>query len=256
MAEFRKHRDAPAPGTIPAALDMFRSEVRFYREIAPHIGVRVPACYRAEMTDDGTLLVLEDLSSWQPGADPVEVARVLADLHSRWTDVAPVRWPWLRPIGAAVDLVESLYDRTWPVLSARTDLTPAVRDLARRLVGNVTASEHAIGRAGRPTLIHGDASLANMRTSAWAEIAVLDWEDVSASPGIADLAWLLISSVEPGLWADVIASYGTSDGLTDVLPAIAAQGLFELSGTPDESPEGGAWVARLAAGCRYLAATS
>jgi hypothetical protein len=63
---------------------MFRCEVRFYEEIAPVIGVRVPACYRAEATDDGTLLELEDLSSWQPGADPARVAEILAGLHESW----------------------------------------------------------------------------------------------------------------------------------------------------------------------------
>ena len=49
---------------------MFESEVRFYREIAPVVGVRVPACYQAEENEDGTLLVLEDLSDWTPGAEP------------------------------------------------------------------------------------------------------------------------------------------------------------------------------------------
>ena len=57
---------------------MFRCEVRFYQGIAPVIGVRVPACYRAEATHDGTLLELEDLSSWHPGADPASAAEVLA----------------------------------------------------------------------------------------------------------------------------------------------------------------------------------
>jgi Phosphotransferase enzyme family len=256
VAEYRKQRGVPAPGTIPAALDMFRSEVRFYLEIAPAVGVRVPECHQAEVTGDGTLLILEDLSSWRPGADPVEAARVLAELHARWVGVAPLRWPWLRRIGAAVDLVESLYDRTWPALAARADLTPAVRSLAQKLIGNVTASEYAISRAGPLTLLHGDASLANMRTSSSAEIALLDWEDVSAAPGIADLAWLLISSVEPSRWAEVIAGYGTSAGLTDVLPAVVVQGLFELSGTPDQSSEGAAWLARLEAGCQYLATNS
>lgn len=37
---------------------MFESEVRFYREIAPYVGVRVPECYRAEAGPDGTLLEL------------------------------------------------------------------------------------------------------------------------------------------------------------------------------------------------------
>ena len=55
-----KRRDPPLPGSIPAAPDMFRAEVRFYRCVAPVAGIRVPACYRAEVTPAGTLLELED----------------------------------------------------------------------------------------------------------------------------------------------------------------------------------------------------
>lgn len=232
---------------------MFRSEVRFYREIAPDIGVRVPACYRAEASAEGTLLVLEDLSSWQAGADPAEAARVLATMHVRWSGRAHTRWPWLRRIGIAVDLVEALYEQAWPDLAARTDITPVVRDLGAWLVGNVAASEHSISRAGPLTLAHGDASLANMRTGPAAEIALQDWEDVSAAPGIIDLAWLLVSSVEPMAWPEVIDAYGTSAGLTDVLPAVAVQGLFGLSDSPDGSAAA-AWLARLEGVARYLAA--
>ena len=72
----------------------------------------------------------------------------------------------------------------------------------------------------------------------------------------AGIAWLLISSVEPGRWPEALAAYGTSAGLTDVLPAVAVQGLFELSETQDGSPEGEAWLARLNAGCEFLVATS
>ncbi len=252
MPEFVKRRGLPAPGSIPQALDIFRSEVRFYREVAPEVGVRVPACYQAEITADGTLLVLEDLSSWQPGADPGAAARVLADLHARFTGRAHIRWPWLRRVGAAVHLVEALYHQTWPALAVRHDMTPTVRDLAGRLVGNVAASEHAISDAGPLTLAHGDASLANMRTSAAAEIALLDWEDVSAGPGITDAAWLLVSSADPATWPEVIQAYGTSDGLADVLPAVAVQGLLELSDTPDGSAAASAWLARLEAAGQYL----
>ncbi len=214
---------------------MFRCEVRFYREVAPEIGVRVPACYHAEISDDGTLLVLEDLSSWQAGADPVAAARVLAKLHARWSGRAHLRWPWLRPVGAAIELVEALYSDSWPAIAARRDLTPRVRDLAGRLVGKVADSEQVMGRAGPLTLAHGDASLANMRTSADAEIALLDWEDISTAPGIADLGWLLVSSVAPARWDEVIAAYGTPAGLAEVLPAAAVQGLFSLSDSPDGS---------------------
>src|SRR5215469_8059257 len=132
-----KRRARPDPGSISEALDSFRAEVRFYREIAPVVGVRVPACYQAEVTDEGTMLVLEDLSAWQPGADPAAAARLLVGLHRRWESQAAVRWPWLRPLGAGVELVSELFDRTWPQLVARGDLTPPVMAAGLALVGRV-----------------------------------------------------------------------------------------------------------------------
>ena len=192
-----KRRDPQAAGTIPDVLQIFRAEVRFYREIAPVLGVRVPACYRAEDSDEGTLLVLEDLSAWRPGADPLVAARLLARMHTRWEGRAHVQWPWLRRVGAASALVATLYDRVWPLLAERTDLTAEVQALGSRLTGRVIEVESAVVRAGPLTLVHGDASFHNMRTSPDGEVALLDWEDVSAVPGVLDLAWLLVSSVDP-----------------------------------------------------------
>lgn len=247
MSRHVKRRGRPDPGTIAAALDIFASEVRFYREIAPEAGVRVPACYQAEVSDEGTVLVLEDLSGWQPGADPAAAARLLSGMHRRWAGQASARWPWLRPVGAAVDLVEDLYSRTWPVLAARPDLQASVRSLGERLVGRVTDSEHAIALAGPLTLVHGDASMANMRTGPGGEVALIDWEDVSAAPGVLDLAWLLVSSVEPPAWDDTIAAYESPapGGLADVLPAVCVQGLLSLSDAADGSADAMAWMRRL-----------
>jgi hypothetical protein len=245
MSEYVKRREHAAVGSITEALDSFRSELRFYREIAPVVGVRVPACYRAEDSSDGTLLVLEDLSQWRPGADPRAAAAVLSGLHRRWAGRAEERWPWLRPIGAAVDLIEDFYREAWPELTARTDLTPKVRALGERLLGRVTESEHALRLAGPLTLVHGDASLLNMRTGPAGEVALLDWEDVSAAPGVLDLAWLLVSSVPPGEWEDVIAAYGPATGLAHVLPAVAVQGLLSLSDSAPGTAEAEAWLGRL-----------
>lgn len=247
-----KRRGRPARGSISEALDSFRAEVRFYREIAPVVGIRVPACYRAEDTDAGTVLVLEDLSGWQPGADPLAAARVLADMHWRWAGQALVRWPWLRPVGAAVDLVEQLYARVWPELAARPDLTPSVRMLGERLVGRVAESERMISAAGRLTLVHGDASMLNMRTGSGGQVALLDWEDVSAAPGALDLTWLLVSSVEPARWDEAIAAYGPDAGMTQVLLAVAVQGLLSLSDASAGSAQATAWIRRLDAAADRL----
>lgn len=240
-----KQRDRAAPGSITDALGSFRAEIRFYREIAPVAGVRVPACYRADETAGGTVLVLEDLAEWPAGADPATAARVLAGMHRRWEGQAHVRWPWLRPVGAAAELVEELFARLWPELSARTDLTPPVQALGQRLRGNVVSCEREISAAGPLTLVHGDASLLNMRTGPGGELVLLDWEDVSAAPGVLDLAWLLVSSAEPGAWDEVIAAYGRPAGLPAVLPAVAVQGLLSLSDTAAGSAAAAAWIRRL-----------
>jgi len=253
---YLKQRDPAVPGTIPYALDMFRSEVRFYREIGDAAGVRVPACYRAEDNDSGTLLELEDLSGWAEGADPAAAAAMLAGMHERWSGRAHLQWPWLRRIGAAVELVEDLYTQTWAQLAARRDLTMPARDLGERLVGHVAQSEYATSRGGPITLAHGDASLINMRTGPDAEIALLDWEDVSAAPGVTDLAWLLVSSVPPAQWDDVIAGYGTAaSGLPHVLPAATVQGLLSLSDSPDDSADAAAWIERVSEAAKRLQAS-
>lgn len=80
---FIKRRQPAPPGSIPDVLQMFVNEIRFYREVAPVVGVRVPNCLTAEEDAGATLLALENLSDWEPGADPSEAARLLARMHAR-----------------------------------------------------------------------------------------------------------------------------------------------------------------------------
>jgi len=247
VKEFVKRRTPALAGSIPAVLDMFRSEVRFYREIAPHLSLRVPQCYASSEEADGTRLVLEDLSHWEPGADPIRVAELVADHHRRWEGAAEGRWPWLRRVGAAVDLIAALFDRTWTQLEARPDLRPAVRRLGESLVGRITEVEWAEAGTGALTLVHGDCATGNLRTSPDGEIVFLDWEDVRLASGAVDLAWLLITSVEPGRWDDVRAAYGPCPDLLSVLPCAASQGLLGLAGLEEGSGAAVALVGRLEA---------
>ena len=94
----------------------------------------------------------------------------------------------------------------------------------------------------------------NMRTGPADQVVLLDWEDVSAAPGVLDLAWLLVSSVEPAHWDETIAAYSLSGGMTQVLPAVAVQGLLSLSDTCAGSAEATAWMWRLDAAAGRLGA--
>jgi Ser/Thr protein kinase RdoA (MazF antagonist) len=120
------------------------------------------------------------------------------------------------------------------------------------LVGNVVAAEHQITAAGPLTLVHGDASAPNLRISPDGEIALLDWEDVSAAPGVLDLGWFLLSSVDPEVWPATIAAYGDDTGLRAVLPSLVVQGLLTLADHAPDSPEAEAWRRRLDAAAELL----
>jgi hypothetical protein len=257
---FEKVRPRARPGSIPEALDMFRSEVRFYREVRPvlrGVGVRVPACVSAEVLGDGsTRIVLEDLSSLRRGAEPAAVAGALRRLHDAFAgdDDVLARWPWLRRVGAGADLIGAHYESLWvSSLRDRGDQPAPVRQLGASLVGRVAAAEWAEGSAGPLTLCHGDPSVRNVFTDADDEVVFVDWEDVRCASGIVDLAWLLVSSVEPSSWPAVGAAYGVASqtDLVAVLPSVAAQGFFALAGASD-AIEAAGWIKRLAAAAERI----
>jgi hypothetical protein len=251
VTTFTKRRDAATTGSIPDVLQMFTREVRFYREVAPYVGVRTPTCYLAEERDGATHLELEDLSSWRPGAEPAVAARVLRDLHARWEGRAVERWPWL-PRPDLGNLVGEMYDEAWATARDRPELTPTVRDLGDSLVGRVVEVDARAEASGPMTFTHGDASALNMRTSPDGEVALLDWEDYGAAPGTIDLAWYLVSSVPPIEWDAAITAYGETSGLADALPSAAVQGLlsFAFEEGHDDALE---WVASLEEAARRMA---
>lgn len=247
---FTKRRRAASRGSIPDVLQMFTREVRFYREVAPDLGLRVPACYLAEEHDGATHLELEDLSAWRPGADPEVAARLLGDLHHRYEGVALERWPWL-PRPDVAHLVGPLYDEVWAAARERADVPDVVRGLGDSLVGRVAEVEQRAEASGPVTFTHGDASGLNMRTSPDGEVALLDWEDYGAGPGIVDLAWHLLSSVPPRDWDRSLAAYGDTSGFVDALPAVAVQGLLSFA-FEEGHDDGREWMACLAEAARRL----
>lgn len=250
---FVKRRDPATPGSIPDVLQMFTREVRFYREVAPIVGVRVPDCFHAKESDNGsTYLELEDLSDWQAGADPLAGAKALRDLHLRWQGRAKRSWPWLPRPDVSV-LVEQLFDEEWARTRQRRDLTSPARELGDKLLGRAAEAERNVGTLGPETLVHGDASSSNMRTSATGVVALLDWEDFGLGPGISDLAWFLISSVSPEHWNSSIEAYGGSDNSLDrVLPAAAVQALLTLGGEDEGSQSAADWIDRVTEAARRL----
>jgi aminoglycoside/choline kinase family phosphotransferase len=181
-----------------------RSEVGFYSELAPTLGVRVPACWYAAISEDGTrfTLLLEDLSPrtagrQADGCSPAQAAaavRNLARLHaSRWNDET------LRNVGFLV-----------PLTSQRAAfLADLVKDAADRFIaryaGHLCDADkttlHEVAEAlagwqvGYPepfSVIHGDYRLDNlMFHPVDGEVVAVDWQTAAVALPARDLAYFI-----------------------------------------------------------------
>jgi hypothetical protein len=87
VKRFVKRRAPPLPGSIPDVLGMFTAEVRFYREIAPQVGVRVPECYEASEGPEGYPGHHEDSSS-------ARVTRAMSHVITGGVTALPARRTW------------------------------------------------------------------------------------------------------------------------------------------------------------------
>ncbi len=206
---------AKLPAVDPAARTMlanpYRTEVRFYDEIASTVAVRVPATHHAAMAPEGGdfVLLLEDLAPAVQGDQiagctvaQVEDAVVnLAGLHGpRWCDPALLEIDGLAIngpadaalmadlFGPAVELfVENLADQ----LSA-DDVTTV-----RAIVPVI--EEWALARPERFGLVHGDYRLDNLLfpPDGGPGVVAVDWQTLSLALPARDLAYVVATSLDP-----------------------------------------------------------
>jgi len=186
------------------------TEVRFYREIAPALPVRVPdALCAVSDRAQGFALVLEDLAAGSAAfsdvAHPVDAARAgtvvaaLARLHAAlWesprfrSDLAWLRAPGRNPLVGRERALCALALR--PGLARFPDLVPAaIRDAAGRVLA---ARDRLDARwAARPlTLVHGDDHLGNLFWEG-EEVGFLDWQVTQIGPGMRDVSYFLVTSL-------------------------------------------------------------
>lgn len=205
--------DDPASRMAGVALGNYEREVRFYRELAPTLAVRAPACYAAELDEASGLfsLLLEDLAPAEVGdqltgctLDQAAAAvAALVGLHApRWADpTLAAHEAWLVPkvVGGGELLAQ--------VVGA---LVPAFVDrYADALPDEVLATVERMGEAlprwvelpaGPLTVTHNDYRLDNLlfRTDGpTTTVAVVDWQTVGLGPGIADVSYFLGAGLLP-----------------------------------------------------------
>lgn len=188
------------------------TEVRFYREIAAQVPVRVPRVHAACATPDGRrfALLLEDLSGARfvtvgeraTLADARAVVRELARLHaSFWEsprfagDLAWVRCLENRRRELRVErfLTAQMLRRAERRFA---DELPADFRAAVRLVCRERDALERIWAEGPRTLVHGDCHVGNLFFGSEG-VGFLDWQVLARAPGLRDVSYFLCNSL-PG----------------------------------------------------------
>jgi hypothetical protein len=181
---------------------IYRTEVEFYRSLAPTLAVRTPVLHHSELGEDHTrfVLVLEDLAPRVQGDQlagcTLEMAEVavenLAGLHGpRWCDPTLEELDWLSAIdadGAAMvgavtaDATERFLDRYRDRLLDED--VQLLRSLPEVLPGWVLA------RSERFAPLHGDYRLDNLLFGQGPDpVAAVDWQTVTLGLPARDLAY-------------------------------------------------------------------
>jgi hypothetical protein len=194
----------PADGSFREAerrFGAFDREIRFYRDVAGRVPLRLARIYYADGADDGKVLLMEDLCSYRAldqvhGMRHEEVlftAREVAKLHAAFASPGALEGlDWL-------PLHDHFFDdgfaEHWPAFARFYELRigrDAVR-LGERVVRSMRWLEERI--ADRPvTLIHGDLRADNLLVGAGnpcSEVVLLDWQLANRSLAAIDIARML-----------------------------------------------------------------
>lgn len=222
-------RYEPAGVTAPAKLiakfasdhastqNMLRSfdgnarEVRFYRELAPEIGLGTPRCYFAHI-DPNThrfCLLLEDLAPAE-AVDPdagysyeqaQQVLEQLAAMHARyWNRVEHL--DWLRVDDVLFANARAGFLQGLPTFVERHRASyPTLVRVAQQFAP-FFAGDEILREARRPpqTLAHNDLHIENifLPSARGGRFAIIDWQSVVASRyGTSDVARVLCMGMRP-----------------------------------------------------------
>ena len=186
------------------ALRAYEIEVRFYREVAPRVAVRVPAVFLAEV-DPSTgwfTLLMEDIADARQG-DQIEacspevataVLEEMAGLHAPcWQapDLASLGW-LNRNTAETEQLLATLVASLLPGFLERyaDALAPEHRHVCEVFANNITGWVQS--RHGPPTAVHGDFRLDNLlfRTGETRPV-VVDWQTLAWGTCAADVAYFV-----------------------------------------------------------------
>ena len=200
---------AKLPPADRATRDMlagtYRGEVRFYREIAPTVDIRVPACHFGWASPDSGdfVLLLEDMAPAEQG-DQIEgctpeqahdAVANLAGLHGpRWCDetLAEIEGLTLDDPDSVALLEEMSGPTTELFIDGLGDLLDDEDRATLRACVPVLPTWMK-GRGGRFGLVHGDYRLDNLLfpPDGRPGVAAIDWQTLSLALPARDLAYFV-----------------------------------------------------------------
>lgn len=194
-------------------LGFYDREVRFYREIAATLSLRVPRCYYAEAdaAAGDYALLLEDMADGRArvgdqvagcSAEEAGIAvRALGRFHARWWARPELqRLEWLPPVNSPIlKGVAAIFPGAWPVfLQHFGDVVPSpVVAVGEALGAKIPALMDALAERP-PTIVHGDFRLDNLffgDFGAGPDVAVIDWQITNRGPGVLDAAYFIGQSL-------------------------------------------------------------
>lgn len=212
-----------------------RTEVAFYRELAPTLSIRTPTCHHAGISASGAefVVLLEDLAPREQGDQILgctpEQARGgvvnLAGLHGpRWCDDTLDALDWLSAMtgddAEMIGVITRSATETF-VETHRDRLSDEDRTLLREIPEALP--EWILGRSTRFAPLHGDYRLDNLLFGEDPDdVATVDWQTVTLGLPARDLSYFLSTSLladtrrqhEPALVAayrDALAELGVTD---------------------------------------------
>lgn len=228
----------PTSRATGIALRNYEREVKFYRDLAPTLDIRVAHCWHADWDEASGdfVLVLEDLAPAEQGNQltgcTVDQARTavleLAKLHGpRWDDptLADIEWLGRRTSREDSERLAGMYQLFLPGFMATyakyldDDQQRLVTDFADRIV------DWAEGSGGGPlTVTHGDYRLDNLMFASPAggsPVAAVDWQSPGHGGGVNDVSYFMGAGLLPddrrAVERDLVRDYGQALRAYDVV---------------------------------------
>jgi len=219
-----------------AGLRLYLRETRFYRDIAPSVGIRTPRVV-ANHFDDAThdfVLLFEDLTPARGGdqlcgcspEDAATAMREAAALHGpRWGDAALDGLDWLSLPEPAAQAIAQMLPGVTEMFRERFGhlLEPEVMAAATRMAQLAPAI--MFDTPAQRTVLHGDFRLDNVlfeaKGGAW-PMATLDWQTVTRGRGTQDASYFLGAGLRANeraahetellhVYHDALAGFGVRD---------------------------------------------